>query len=441
LVGTVAGELRLADEAVRAVAEIDLDAIVLHGRDGRGHEIAALDLRRRTLLERIGRQLLDAERDTLLLDVDVEDAHLDHIALLIGLDGLLAGLLPIEVGEVDHAVDIAGQADEQAELGDVLDLALELGIDREPVGELVPRILETLLEAERDAALVRIDIEHHHLDLLGGRDDLARMDVLLGPAHLGDVHQALDPRLQLHEGAVVGDIGDAPDELGADRVFELHALPGIGLELLHAEADALRLGIEADDLHGHRLADAERFRGMVDAAPGDVGDMQQPVDAAEIDEGAVIGDVLHHALQHLAFLQAGDQLGAGLGAALLEHGAARHDDVAAASIHLEDLEGLRRAEQRTDVAHRTDIDLAARQEGDGAGEIDGEAALDAAEDDAGDPLILLECLLEQVPGFLAAGLLAAELRLAVLVFHALEIDFDRVADRDLGRCAGHRELA
>src|SRR6185437_16441952 len=70
LVGTVAGELRLADEAVRAVAEIDLDAIVLHGRDGRGHEIAALDLRRRTLLERIGRQLLDAERDTLLLDVD-----------------------------------------------------------------------------------------------------------------------------------------------------------------------------------------------------------------------------------------------------------------------------------------------------------------------------------------------------------------------------------
>ena len=29
-----------------------------------------------------------------------------------------------------HAVDIAGQADEQAELGDVADLALELGADR-----------------------------------------------------------------------------------------------------------------------------------------------------------------------------------------------------------------------------------------------------------------------------------------------------------------------
>ena len=44
----------------------------------------------------------------------------------------------------------------------------------------------------------------------------------------------------------------------------------------------------------HRLADGQHLGRMVDAAPGDVGDMQQAVDAAEIDEGAVIGDVLHH---------------------------------------------------------------------------------------------------------------------------------------------------
>ena len=31
---------------------------------------------------------------------------------------------------------------------------------------------------------------------------------------------------------------------------------------------------------------------MVDAAPRDVGDVQQAIDAAQIDEGAVIGDVL-----------------------------------------------------------------------------------------------------------------------------------------------------
>ena len=89
------------------------------------------------------------------------------------------------------------------------------------------------------------------------------------------------------------------------------------------------------------------------------------------------------------------------------------------------------AEQRRDIAHRADIDLAAGQERDGAGEIDGEAAFDAAEDHAVDALIRLEALLQQGPRFLAARLLARELRFAVLVFHPLEIDLDGVAGLDL----------
>src|SRR5204863_4500621 len=107
------------------------------------------------------------------------------------------------------------------------------------------------------------------------------------------------------------------------------------------------------------------------------------VDAAEIDEGAVIGDVLDDAGEDLALLEAGDQLGALLGAALLEDGAARHDDIAARAIHLEDLEGLRRAQERCDVAHRADIDLAAWQKRHRAVEVDGEAALDSAENRTG----------------------------------------------------------
>ena len=76
-------------------------------------------------LERVLAQLLDAERDALLLDVDVEHLGVDHVALVVLLDGLLAGELPVEVGEVHHAVDVVVEADEQAELGDVLDLALD----------------------------------------------------------------------------------------------------------------------------------------------------------------------------------------------------------------------------------------------------------------------------------------------------------------------------
>ena len=167
------------------------------------------------------------------------------------------------------------------------------------------------------------------------------MDVLLGPAHLGDVDQALDARLQLHEGAVVGDVGDGALEAGADRILGLDAGPRIGLQLLHAEADALRLRVDADDLHLHGVADVDDLARMIDAAPGHVGDVQQAVDAAQVDEGAVVGDVLDDAVDHLALVQPGDDLGALLGARRFQDLAARDDDVAAPAIHLEDLEGLR----------------------------------------------------------------------------------------------------
>src|SRR6185503_4950656 len=117
------------------------------------------------------------------------------------------------------------------------------------------------------------------------------------------------------------------------------------------------------------------------------------------------------------------------------HGAARHDDVAAATVHLEDRELLVLAHQRADVAHRADIDLAARQEGHGAAEIDGEAALHATEDRAHDTLLVVERLLEHGPGFLASRLLARQHGLAFLVFHAVDEDVDHVAFLDLRRGA------
>src|SRR4029079_9003446 len=190
-----------------------------------------------------------------------------------------------------------------------------------------------------------------------------------GPAHLRDVDQALDAGLELDEGTVVGDIGDRALEPRADRAFGGDVLPGIGLELLNAEADTLGLGVDTDDLHLHRIADIDDLARMVDASPCHVGDMHEAVDAAEIDEGAVVGDVLDHAVDDLALFEASDDLAALLGSCLLEHRTAGDDDIAAPSIHLQDLEGLRHVHQRAYVADRADVDLASWEERHGAVEI------------------------------------------------------------------------
>ena len=292
----------------------------------------------------------------------------------------------------------------------------------------LPRVLQGLLEAQRDAALVRIDFEHDHFDFLGGRNDLAGVHVLLGPAHFGHVDQAFNAWLQLNKGTVVGDVGDATGELGLDWVLGFDAFPWISLKLLHAERDAVGFLVDADDLDLDGLADGQDFGRVVDAAPCDVGDVQQAVDAAQVNERTVIGDVLDDAFDHLALFELLDDFRTLFSARFFENGTARNDDIAAALVHLEDLEGLRHIHQRRDVADRTDIDLRTRQEGHGAFEINGEATLDLVEDGAFNALIGVVLLFELDPALFAASLFAAQNGFAERVFDALDVNFDFVAD-------------
>src|SRR5262249_15582729 len=306
--------------------------------------------------------------------------------------------------------------------------------------EDLPRIAHGLLEAERDAALDRIDLEDLHLDLLGGRHDLARVHVLLGPRHLGDVDQALDARLELDDRAVVGDVGHAALEAGADRELGLDALPRIIEQLLHAERDAMGLVVDLDDLDLHLLADVEHLGRVIDAPPGDVGDVQQAIDAAEIHERTVIGDVLHDAVDDLALFEVLHQLLALFGACLFQHGAAGHDDVATPAIHLQDLELLLHIHERSDVADRANVDLRSRQEGYGAVEIDGEAALDLIEDDSVHLLVAVECLLQLAPALFSPPLVPRQHVLAQRILDPLEIDFDIIADLQVGLPSGAGEF-
>ena len=162
--------------------------------------------------------------------------------------------------------------------------------------------------------------------------------------------------------------------------------------------------------------------------------MEQAVDAAEVDERAVVGEVLDHAGEDHALLELLEGALLELLALLLEQGAAGEDDVAALLVELDDLELEALADELVEVADGAEVDLRAGEERLDA-DVDGEAALDAADDDAFHELVALARGGDLVPDAHLVGLLLGELDHARVVLALLDEHFDGVArlDDDLAR--------
>src|SRR4051812_47660086 len=245
MVGVV--ELRNVNQSLDALVELDERAKVRHPDDLALDRVADV-VAREEVVPDVGGELLQAERQPLVLGVDVQHHRLDDVALLQHFRWMLDPLAPRHVGDVDQAVDLLFDFDERAELGEVANLALDLRADRVLVGEVVPRVALDLLEAERNPPRRRIDAEHHGVHRVADIEDLRRVLDALAPRHLADVDQPLDAGLELDERAVVGEAHHLAAHARADRIPIHHVRPRVGDQLLVAERDALgrRIVLEHD---------------------------------------------------------------------------------------------------------------------------------------------------------------------------------------------------
>src|SRR4051794_25047697 len=215
-------------------------------------------------------------------------------ALVGGFDGRVGRGGSRRLGGVGRRVARGGGEDVlgETELGHVVE------VDRAAVGRLLRRRAVALgqhlalhpLDRQGEATPLGVDLEDLDLHIVARLDDLARvLDVVLG--ELGDVHEALDALEDLDEGPERDDLGDLPLELVADVVGVDHALPRVLLGLLEAQGDALAVAVDVEHLDLHRVADREDLRRVVDVRPRQLGDVDQAVDAVEVDEGAEVDDV------------------------------------------------------------------------------------------------------------------------------------------------------
>ena len=311
------------------------------------------------------------------------------------------------------------------------------------VGARLNRIVRLdALEGEREPAALAVDLDDLHVDGLALSDDLARvLDVVL--RELGDVHEPLDAREDLDEGAERDDLRHAALDDVALAVALRDLLPRIVLRLLEAERDALAVAVDVEHLDLHRLPDLEHLGRMVDVRPRELGDVDEAVHAVEVDEGAEVDDVRDLALHDVARLEAVEDLLPLLLALLLEHGAAREHDVVPRAVQLDDLAAELLAEELVQVLHAADVDERRGQEAAHA-QIEDQPALDDLDHAAVDRLAGLGGALDGLPRELEPRALLREDEppFGVLLREHQRVDLvaerdlvgrvDRAADRQLG---------
>ena len=215
----------------------------------------------------------------------------------------------------------------------------------------------------------------------------------------------------------------------ADRVGTRELAPRVFLGGLQRQRDALAVHVDVEHLDGDLLAHLDHLGRVVDVLPGQLADVDQTVDPAEVDERPEVDDRADHTGAHLALGQLAEELAAHLALGLLEPGAAGKHHVVAVLVELDDLGLELAADVGLQVTHATHLDQRRRQEA-AQPDVEDEATLDDLDDGAGDDPVLLLELLDRAPGALVLGALLGQDQPAFLVLLLQDKGLDLVAQGD-----------
>ena len=132
--------------------------------------------------------------------------------------------------------------------------------------------------------------------------------------------------------------------------------------------------------------------------------MQKTVDPTQVDERTIVSQILDHTRHYRAFLDLFERHGLALSGFLLDGELARDDDISAAPVQLDDLDGNVASDEAFEIAHGLGIHLRARHEALDA-HVDREAAFDSSEHAAGNDELVLKGALQIFPNAQAGGTL------------------------------------
>src|SRR5207244_11861764 len=107
------------------------------------------------------------------------------------------------------------------------------------------------------------------------------------------VNQTFDTRLQLYESAVIGNADHSSGNVCAHGIAVRSIQPGVRSELLESQRNALLVFVKLQHFHLDLIAYVHQLAGMREPPPAHIGNSQQAINTAEIDETAAPSKILH----------------------------------------------------------------------------------------------------------------------------------------------------
>src|SRR5262249_9348296 len=251
-----------------------------------------------------GNQLLHAQAHLPLVLIDRQHLGLNGLAKPEDVLRMMDVLARADLAHVHHPFYSLRELHKRAELGNAGHGPLDHGAGRELFRRLDPGIAQGLFETERDSAFIGIHAQDHRLYGLARLDHVAGLPGFLRPRHFREVDQSFNAGLKFHKRAELGHARHNATHALAGFVLLSRRVPGMWLQLFQPDRDSPLARIVADLEHAslNRLTDGEHVRRLADTTPRNIAYVEQGVHAADVDEGAVIGQAADDAANCLTFL-------------------------------------------------------------------------------------------------------------------------------------------
>ena len=203
-------------------------------------------------------------------------------------------------------------------------------------------------------------------------------------------------------------------------------------ELLQAQSDALLLVVEVEDNDIDLLIQFHNFLGIAYAAPAQVGDVDQTVYAAQVDEYTIRGDVLNGSFENLTLLQLRDDFLLLLFQFSLDESLVADNNVLVFLIDLDNLELHCLAHENIVVTDGLNVNLRAGEECFDTEYIYNHTTLSAALHEALDDFFIFQSLVHAIPRTACTSLLVRKNQLTLLVLLIFDVNLNRVTYLQFG---------